>query len=426
MVDKGTSRKEWTVMAYMAGDNNLDGAAVEDINEMEAAGSSDRINVIVQIDRAADCDSHSDGCGTTRRYYITRDSDRRRITSKQLRDLGPTNTGDSRFIEDFVRETVSDYPAKRYMLVLWNHGSGFYVPPEMLKREAAPSGRELSFRARPKLRRSFFHATREKILSLPPSARGICYDDGSQDCLDNQELKTVLADLQSFLKGKKVDLVGMDACLMTMLEVAYQVRDHAAVLVGSEENEPGEGWPYDRILSGLVANPGMNAADLGKAIVNRYIESYRMWGPFYPNVTQSAIDLSKLTDITLAVDELASALLGKVGKSKTQSAILRAWRKTPRFFDNMYIDLFRFAENLEKHTDDAKIGQACTAVKKTLAGKGAESPIIAERHLGDEVKDAHGLSIYMPPFKDPSDYYHDLDFSKDTRWDDFLDAYLSR
>lgn len=426
MADRGGSRKDWTFMVYMAGDNNLDGAAVEDINEMEAAGSNDRVSVVVQIDRAADYGLKSEGCGTTRRYYVTRGADRRKITSKLLKDLGPTNTGDTRFIKDFVRETVSDYPARRCMLVLWNHGSGFYVPPEMLGKETPPSEKELSFRARSKLNRSFFHSTREKILSLPPPVRGICYDDGSQDCLDNQELKTVLADLQTRLNGRRVDLVGMDACLMTMLEVAYQIRDHAAVLVGSEENEPGDGWPYDRILSDLVETPAMNGAELGKAIVNRYIESYRKGGPFYPNVTQSAIDLSKLTDISAAVDELASAMLGKIRKSKIQSAIFSAWRKTPRFFENMYMDLFHFSENLEKLTDDSRIRNACTAVKKTFAGEGAESPIIAERHLGAEVKDVHGLSIYMPPFQDPSDFYHELDFSKETRWNEFLDAYLGR
>jgi hypothetical protein len=37
--------------------------------------------------------------------------DRRKITSELLKDLGPTNTGDSRFIKDFIRETVSEYPA---------------------------------------------------------------------------------------------------------------------------------------------------------------------------------------------------------------------------------------------------------------------------------------------------------------------------
>ena len=47
---------------------------------------------------------------------------------------------------------------------------------------------------------------------------------------DNQELKRVLPKAHRLL-GRKVDVVGMDACLMTMLEAAYQLKDHAKVSV---------------------------------------------------------------------------------------------------------------------------------------------------------------------------------------------------
>ena len=117
----------------------------------------------------------------------------------------------------------------------------------MLAKPGAASRRELVSRATPRLRRTLFHTTRERLLQLDPQRRGIAYDDRSGDCLDNQELKRVLSAAHHLL-GRKVDLVGMDACLMTMLEVAYQIRDHAQILVGSEEVEPGDGWPYDAVL----------------------------------------------------------------------------------------------------------------------------------------------------------------------------------
>ena len=84
------------------------------------------------------------------------------------------------------------------------------------------------------------HIRRERLLQLDPSAAASPYDDRSGDCLDNRELKRVLGTAHQLL-GRKVDLVGMDACLMTMIEVAYQIRDHAKILVGSEEVEPGTG-----------------------------------------------------------------------------------------------------------------------------------------------------------------------------------------
>jgi hypothetical protein len=424
MIETSKPVKEWTILGYLAGDNNLDGAAVEDINEMEVVGSTDQVNVVVQVDRSADYNLNDDNWRSTRRFYITKGLDRRKITSELLKDLGPTNTGDSRFVDDFIRETVSDYPAQRYMLVLWNHGSGFYVPPEMLAGEEAPSGRELTARARPKLKRSFFHVTRSQVLSLPPPQRGICYDDGSQDCLDNKELKNVIAYMQKCIGDRKVDVIGMDACLMTMLEVAYQIRDHALVLVGSEEVEPGEGWPYDRILGELARSPQMSGVALSKTIVNQYIDSYDRGAPFSPSVTQAAVDLSKLGDITQAVDDLATQLLSKLKNDQTQSAIYRAWKSTTRFYDNLYMDLYQFADNLGRISDDTQIQHACTVIKRIFEGKEADSPLIAERHLGENLRDVRGLSIYMPPFKNPSDFYRDLDFANQTRWADFLSAYF--
>src|SRR3990172_9807930 len=99
------------------------------------------------------------------------------------------------------------------------------------------------------------------------------------------ELKRVLARAHRLL-GRKVDLVGMDACLMTMIEIAYQIRDHACVLVGSEELEPGAGWLYAAILGDLAAKPTLGPEELGATIVRRYIESYEATGL---DATQSAI-----------------------------------------------------------------------------------------------------------------------------------------
>lgn len=412
---------DWTVLAYLAGDNDLEGAAIEDINEMERVGSRpSSVEVLVQVDRAADYDRSNGDWRSTRRYHITKGANPRKIASTLLADLGETNTGDPRVLEDFIAFGARRLPARACALILWNHGSGFYVPPELLSRAGAPSRRELQARATPRLRRSFFHTTRERLLRLDPRRRGIAYDDGSSDCLDNRELKRVLRTAHRLL-GRKVDLVGMDACLMTMLEVAYQIRDHALVLVGSEELEPGDGWPYDLILQDLVARPTMTPAELSTAIVHRYIESYKHTGQ---DVTQSAIDLSKLDDLVEAVDTLARILLKKLPSSSLAAALHAAWRRTVRFFDSFYVDLHHFAGNLAVATDQRDLKQACRDVQAAIEARGAPSPILAEGHLGSRMNPVRGLSIYFPPFRDPSAFYPELDFARRTRWADFLEAYL--
>jgi hypothetical protein len=409
---------KWLVLAYMAGDNDLAGAAIDDINEMEAVGSrAGDVEVVVQVDHAP---GYGAGWTGTRRYYITRGHDRPRIRSRLLADLGETNTGDPEVLEEFLDFGISSYPAQACALILWNHGSGFYVPPEMLAKAGAASRRELVSRATPRLRRTLFHTTRERLLQLDPQRRGIAYDDRSGDCLDNQELKRVLGTAHQLL-GRKVDLVGMDACLMTMLEVAYQIRDHAQILVGSEELEPGDGWPYDTILRDLVARPLMPARDLAATIVRRFVESYR---ESEREVTQSAIDLSKLDPVVDAVDRLARALLARLRNPGVESAVYTAWRRTLRFFDNFYVDLHHFASNLAAATDAGEIKAACAGVQRAIDGKGVESPMIAAGSDGRRMRPARGLSVYFPPFRDPSAFYRELDFAQRTRWAEFLEAYL--
>ena len=413
---------DWTVLAYFAGDNNLEGALLEDLNEMEAVGSRPgSVEILAQIDRAPGYDHSNGDWATTRRYYVTRGADRRKITSKLLADLGETDTGDPKVLEDFIRFGARNFPAKACALILSNHGSGFYVPPAMLSRACAPSRRELATRAMPRLRRSLFHTSRQRLLDLEPDRRGVAYDDSSADCLDNRELKRVLQDAhQAF--GRKVDLVGMDACLMTMLEVVYQIRDHAQVLVGSEEVEPGAGWPHDLILRDLTARPAMPSAELATTVVRRYVESYQGTGQ---EATQSAIDLSKLDDLVeAAVDALARRLLAAIPSPALEAALHAAWRRTLRFFDNMYVDLHHFAGNLTAATDVRAIKRACADVQRAIEGRGAKSPILAEGHVGARMQSARGLSIYFPPFRDPSAFYRELDFARRTRWEEFIEAYL--
>jgi clostripain len=221
---------EWTVMIYLDADNNLESAGIDDINEMEMVGSSSDVNIVVQVDRipysvlAANNEGHLDDSSNsnwtnTRRHYITQDYDPYTINSQLIgSDLGELNMGDPQTLIDFASWAVTEYPAKKYLLVIWNHGGGFRSPAH---------------------------------------TKDIAWDDTSGgDKITMPELEYALSAISTQM-GKKVDIVGMDACLMAMTEVAYQIKDYADILVTSEESEPNDGWPYDSILSQLVSYPTM-------------------------------------------------------------------------------------------------------------------------------------------------------------------------
>ena len=122
------------MLAYLAGDNDLAEALGEDLAEMERVGSRPgSVEILAQLDRGPD--QGASDWTNTRRYYVTRAPE----PSRLLADLGATNTGDPAVLEEFIRFGARRYPAQATALILSNHGSGFWVPPEMNHHGRAPS-----------------------------------------------------------------------------------------------------------------------------------------------------------------------------------------------------------------------------------------------------------------------------------------------
>jgi len=370
---------EWTVMIYLDSDNNLESAGIDDINEMEMVGSTSDVNIVVQVDRipysvlAANNEGYADDISNgnwtnTRRYYITQDFDAVQINSQLKSDLGELNMGDPQTLVDFTNWAVTNYPAKKYLLVIWNHGGGF------------------------------------RSLNL---TKDIAWDDTSGgDKITMPELEYSLSVINAQM-GKKIDIVGMDACFMAMTEVAYQIKDYADILVASEENEPGDGWPYDTILGELVGNPLMPAEQLAVDIVNKYIFSYP-----YANVTQSAIDLSYMDTLT---DQLSALALTIMSDNLTPKYnYLNAANSSQYYGDWDFIDLYDFCNQLLAYSNSLEVKNIALNIQQTL-----NYAVIKSGYSGGSVSGSKGLSIYFP-YIAYHYYYNYTNFSKDTLWDEML------
>jgi hypothetical protein len=245
------------------------------------------------------------------------------------------------------------------------------------------------------------------------AARAILLDDDAKDFLDSIEMKKVLADTKKLLK-RKLDILGMDACLMSMAEVGYQIHASAAFTVGSEQTEPLEGWPYDTILTELVKNPAMTPHDLSTVIVKKYIASYA-----HDAVTQSACDLLKADVLAAAVAGLGNALTAGLSDSTSRQRILAARFQAQSYEVADNIDLVDFCSLLAQTTLGSEIAKRCQDVIQAVQS----SYVVANGSRGESVKDSHGAAIYFPTAA-VSPLYARLDFSQKTGWDRFLKAYL--
>jgi hypothetical protein len=403
-------RARWTFMVYMAGDNNLSDAGDRDLAELRKVGSTADVNFVVEFDNA--------GPNGTRRFLIQKDGQ-----GETVETLGETDSGSPDTLSAFITWAAATYPAERYALVLWNHGGGWtptevdrlahlvaspgYVKGEGAERSGSPLGRTV------------FRTSLARILSLPdPSERAICSDDGSGHSLDMLELGRVLAGATQQL-GRPLDLLGCDACLMANLEVAYQVKPYAKVLVASEELEPNQGWPYDVIAGQLAAEPTMDGPTLAGHIVSSYLAYYEAMKQ--TPVTQAALDLARMDSLTTPLDALAEALTSRMPDASRWT--WDAQRASPGFHGNTLWDIAAFARAVGQAVDEPAVRSAAESVVTALQ-PGPERLVLAAGARGDKVAQAGGLSVYLlPSGQDLSRYYPEVDFAINHRWRGFLEAY---
>jgi hypothetical protein len=366
-------RAEWTFMVYLDADNNLEGAGIGDFQEMAQVGSSAHINIVVQMDRAAGFDTSNGDWTDCRRFYITNGLT---PAANPLQNLGEINMGNPNELVNFVQWGVEQYPADNYLVVLWDHGMGCVGLPS------------------------------QSIIG------GVCYDDASNgDCITMAELRQAMLTIRGSL-GRNLNIIGFDACLMEMVEVAYQVRDTADIMVGSEEYIPWFGWPYEDILTHLAANPAMSAAALSTNIVQDYINSYHGGGHMTDNsATLSAFYVNQLVaNVAPAVSTFADRLIDNLASYRSQ--IVDGIANT-EFYDIVdYRDLHDFANEVRTRVPVVAVQSAAQSVMDTLV-----AARIAEGH-GTNHPQSQGLSIYLTDNADGA--YSNLDFAANTHWDEFL------
>ena len=356
-VDAATSeQKEWTFMVFMNGDNTLDANTVKDMREMRnGGGSNDFMNLVVMVDRENK---------PAYTYFVTKEK------NVELAKHGEVDMGDYKVFVNFVKDTVKAYPAKHYCAIIWNHGTGWKAV-----------------------------RNKEKMI------RGISYDDQSGNNITTAQLGYAMADIKKAL-GRRLDLLCFDACLMQMAEVIPSVREGADIMVGSEEIEPGDGFPYKDILKGLKS--GMKADDVARLIVRCYAASYDDGSAGYSSSTMSAL----YTNAYEGFKDCLNAYCKMVMASDYSTQIDKIFDEIQKFQYDTNIDLYHFV-SLSK--SKIKNGGIKTTGDKLLAA--IKRMVFTNAVSGYGTGNANGLAIYFPQLshKFSTDYTH-LPFAKNTMW----------
>jgi hypothetical protein len=355
------------------------------IIEMEHIGSSPELKVRVQADFA--------GLGNTYRYFINKSDRWDKIYSLNLapKDF-EINTGDPEQFNDFLFWAFSESNEENRSIILWGHGSGW-----------RPSGKG---RAPIKTIRTMFYPVelfRQLGMDLESGKDfGVDFNDGYSS-LDILQIDNQLNSFRS--NGPKFDFIGFDACLMSSIEVSYQLLSHSDYLLVSASEEPSDGWPYDRVLE-ILSSKDPSLKEKMEKIVNAYVESYSLnRGNQVADkpITFSAIDITKMPLLANNISsfaKLATKLLEE-NSDKYYSIFGKAKSKAKNFRLNSYIDISSFMWKIQEklnpiqQSDDEKlnveINNILNVIEKSVYKKSIDD------YPNHELDPHGGLTIYFPP-----------------------------
>ena len=344
--------RKWTIMVFMAADNNLATAGIEDIDEMEAAGVTSDVQVVVQAEFSPselalyNCDASCFNRPNfnTFRYALTGQGTAVLGPNGTATDLGNRNMTDPAEINEFVLWAKQNYPADHYALVLWNHGGGY---AGLLQDETTAGSSLMS------------------IGELPAALNGV----GTIDVLD------------------------FDMCLMAGYETLVQIDGLVDYAVFSEEVVPGEGNPYQAVVDAVQANATASPRTIAAQFVSAFNTAYQ---GNRASTTKSAYELSGFAAFETALNSVAGTLRTNLG---TMGAALgTAVGQSQKYTYPQLTDLVDLLDNLKAGIADPTLNTQIDNLKALAIGgfRVANSARNGTAADAADVTRSTGLNIVIP------------------------------
>lgn len=342
----------WTILYYICGSNleSDGGYAFDDIKEIANATTNPKIKSIIQTGGSKEWSTKSINANKLERFELS-NGKLNKVDSQPQASMGNPNS-----VSSFIKWAKQKYPAERYMIVFWNHGSG--------------------------------------------SAYGVCFDELYQPDGVNPDSLSIVEMAQGLKEGGVTfDIIGYDTCLTATIENDYAIAPYGRYVVASEEVEPGEGWNYKSWLAYLCKNPTCATEDLGKHIVDSYLQLCKQNGQD-DTATLSLVDLSKIKNVYTSFVKMASEMSANTSdissfkniKQEVKSARYFGTRTANEGYTNQ-TDLGDMAKNLSSTFDKSITDPLLHAIKEA---------VVYEKH-GPSRSEATGISVFYPVKSDASE-----------------------
>ena len=201
-------QKTRTLMVYLAGDNNLSGHMQKNISSMMSAWKkSYNANIVIYFDAP----------NAAPELYTFRFNGKE-VEKQVLKTYEEMDCADPEVLKEVLNEMQDLYPSDSYGLILGSHASG-WIP-------SGGSGRSSRMLyAEPVLTRSF----------------GTDYTGPNE--MDTRDMAKAIP-----FNKENLEFILFDACLMSSIEVLYDLRDKAKYVIASPAELPAPGFPYARVM----------------------------------------------------------------------------------------------------------------------------------------------------------------------------------
>ena len=374
-----SAAKKVVVMEYIIGADLEDDRGMASINiaqMKDTTAKGDGLDFVVQAGGSDRWFTKGIEDSTVGRYLISGGN----IETAEMLDE-TTCMSDPESLTDFILWAKKNYPADRYMLVLWDHGGGF------------------------------------------ASGYGV---DILNDREDKERLMSASEIIGAIKKaGMKFEMIGFDACLMQNIEYANALEPYADYYLASEETEPGTGWYYTAGFGKLAEDPAISIEEFGKSMVSSYDQVQRALneGEPDPKCTLSLVDLTLVKPVYKQLTGLYKKATADMADKPAVFANMSAARSGAyQFFDEEQVDLVSYLTNLKKAdyrqavTSDEELDRIADTVKACVVYRNSDS-----------AEGINGMAIDFP-YKDLSMYsseYKQLKAVKYRTEQKFFDTFCS-
>ena len=374
-------KPNWLFMVWMCADNNLENYGLNDLEEMKNANAN--VSVITFFDGRKNPDAI---------YVLDEFGEQKKIYTFD-QDL---NSGDPDKLLEWMGSIFGEYESSYRALILWDHGSAWVGD--------------------------------SKSLSATYTPKAICYDDTSGSSISVAELREVLEEYYEN-SGPRINLLGMDACLMGSIEVLYELKGLVDYVVASSFSVPGDGYDYS-FLNQITSTD--DTLDVGEKIVDAYRQYYDGNSSLESEGLSLAVyDMSKVESTTLYISLLGSRLFN-IMNSSIRSTIHSFYQDLTVYYylkdqNNVYypvlVDLNDCAYLMELYINDSDVQNYAQQIQEYL-----EELVVYEYVEKTGRTISNPVSIFTPKnaniFNSYINDYSTLLF-KNLKWDDFLQSWLN-